>query len=115
MYAYNTRISDRYNRTVVSLAVLAHDNPDWRSDHYQEELWGWSVRMGRPPVKLLDYAGCVEELERSKNPFAHVLLAHLKALETRQDPNDRRTWKFRIVRSGVSPGVRHGLQLSAWV
>ena len=98
MYDYNTRISDRYNRTVVSLAVLADDDAEWRPDHYQEELWCWSVRMGWPPVKLLDYANRVAELERSKNPFAHVVLAHLKALETRQDPVDRRTWKFRLVR-----------------
>ncbi len=98
MYGYNTRIADRYNRTVVSRAVLADDDPDWRPDHYADELWGWSVRMAWPPVKLLDYAGRVEELERSKNPFAKVVLAHLKALETREDPAGRRTWKFQLVR-----------------
>jgi hypothetical protein len=98
MYGYNTRIADRYNRTVVSLAVLADDDPGWRPGHYAEELWGWSVRMAWPPVKLLDYAGREAELERSKNPFAKVVLAHLKALETRQDPTGRRTCKFRLVR-----------------
>jgi hypothetical protein len=54
--------------------------------------------MSWPPVKLLDYANRVAELERSKNPFAHVVLAHLKALETRQNPDDRRAWKMRLVR-----------------
>lgn len=38
MYDYNTRIADRYNRTVVSLAVLADDDADWRPDRYEEEL-----------------------------------------------------------------------------
>lgn len=45
MYDYNTRLADRYNRTVVSLAVLADDDPDWRPDHYDAALVGWSVRM----------------------------------------------------------------------
>jgi hypothetical protein len=98
MYGYNTRIGDRYNRTVVSLAVLADDDPAWRPEHHAEELWGWSVRMAWPSVKLLDYAEREAELEGSKNPFAKVVLAHLKALETRQDPGGRRNWKFRLVR-----------------
>jgi hypothetical protein len=98
MYGYNTRIADRYNRRVVSLAVLADDDPDWRPDHYEDGLWGWSVRMAWPPLKLLDFARQVAELEGSKNPFAKVVLAHLKALETRQDPGGRRTWKLRLVR-----------------
>jgi hypothetical protein len=98
MYRYNTRLTERYNRTVVSLAVLADDDPHWRPDHFEVELWGWSVRMGWPPLKLLDYANRVGELEDSQNPFAKVVLAHLKALETRGDPAGRRTWKLRLVR-----------------
>ena len=30
MFGYNTRIFAVYNRTVVSLAILADDDPDWR-------------------------------------------------------------------------------------
>src|SRR5262249_4182874 len=98
MYRYNTRLSERYNRTVVSLAVLADDDPNWRPDHYQKELWDWSVRMGWPALKLLDYANRAAELESSENAFAQVVLAHLKALETRGDPASRRAWKVRLVR-----------------
>jgi hypothetical protein len=120
MYDYNTRIADRYNRTVVSLAVLADDEPGWRPDHYEDELWGWSVRMAWPPVKLLDYADRVEELEQSKNPFAKVVLAHLKMLQTRQDPADRQTWKFRLVRGLYERGfsnedVRQLLRVIDWL
>ncbi|HKI36964.1 MAG TPA: hypothetical protein VKA46_34245 [Gemmataceae bacterium] len=98
LFDYNRRISDRYNRTVVSLAVLADDAPRWRPDHYDEELWGCSVGMRWRPVKLLDYAGREDVLETSPNPFAQVVLAHLKALETRRDPAARRLWKGRLVR-----------------
>jgi hypothetical protein len=106
MYAYNMRLADRYNRTVVSLAVLADDDANWRPDHYADELWGWSVRMNWPAVKLLDYADREQELEQSKNPFARVVLAHLKALETQGDPESRRTWKFRLVRGLYERGFR---------
>jgi len=32
MYVYNYRIYDRYNREVVSLAILGDENPRWRPD-----------------------------------------------------------------------------------
>jgi len=34
MFVYQYRIVDLYNRPVVSLAVLADDNPNWRPDRY---------------------------------------------------------------------------------
>jgi hypothetical protein len=106
MYRYTSRISDRYDRIVVSLAVLADDDPQWRPDRHQESLWGWWLEMGWPPLKLLDYAGRVSELEASTNPFARVVLAHLKALETRDDPEERSTWKTRLVRGLHARGFR---------
>ncbi len=120
MYDYNTRIYARYNRTVVSLAVLADDDPDWRPDHYRDELWGWSVGMTWPPAKLLDHAKRVAALEASDNPFAKVVLAHLKALETRDDPQSRRTWKVRLVRGLYERGfsgedVRGLLRIIDWL
>jgi hypothetical protein len=98
MYVYHYRIFDRYNRRVASLAVLADDNPTWRPGAYRDELWGCSIRLSFPAVKLLDYADRVAALEADSNPFAKVVLAHLKALETRRDPAGRRAWKFRLVR-----------------
>ena len=38
MYGYNVRIFDRYNRQVVSLAVLADGDPNWRPDRYARGL-----------------------------------------------------------------------------
>jgi hypothetical protein len=48
-------------------------------------------------VKLLDYAERTEELQRDRNPFAAVLLAHLKAMETQHDHEARRVWKVRLI------------------
>ena len=119
-FNYNRRIADRYNRPVVSLAVLADDNPRWRPDHYEEELWGCWVGMRWRPAKLLDFAGREAALERSTNPFAKVVLAHLKTLETQGNPLDRRRWKVRLVRELFRQGfnaenVRQLFRLIDWL
>jgi hypothetical protein len=76
--------------------------------------------MTFPPAKLLDYANRVTELEADRNPFARVVLAHLKALETRRDPAGRRAWKFRLVRGLYEQGlpeedVRRLFRLIDWL
>jgi hypothetical protein len=106
MFVYNSRIADRYNRDVVSLAVLADEDPNWRPDNYEWELWGCRKGIWFPPAKLLDYANRERELEESRNPFAKVVLAHLKALATHRDPEDRRVWKLRLVRGLYERGFR---------
>jgi hypothetical protein len=120
MYVYNYRIFDRYNREVVSLAVLADDDPQWRPGRYRSELWGCVRQLDFVPVKLLDYAQHEAALEASDNPFAHVLLAHLKVLHTRRDAADRHAWKVRLVRGLYERGfsvkdVRELFRLIDWL
>ena len=117
---YNCRIFDAHQRDVATLAVLADDDPNWRPRAYRRGLWGSSLRLTFPPVKLLDYAGREAELEASDNPFAKVVLAHLKTMETRRNPGDRRDWKLRIARGlhecGFSPeDVQQLLKLIDWL
>ena len=50
-------------------------------------------------TKLIDWRGREAELEAGANPFAPVVLAHLRALETRQDPESRRHYKMQLVRA----------------
>lgn len=35
MYEYNCRIFIRFDREVISLAILADDDPNWRPDRYE--------------------------------------------------------------------------------
>jgi hypothetical protein len=51
-----------------------------------------------PVVKLLDYQQNWQELEESRNPFATVVMAHLKAQETRGQQQERKTWKLSLTR-----------------
>ncbi|MCI0460886.1 MAG: hypothetical protein L0Z62_28390 [Gemmataceae bacterium] len=104
MYVYNYRLFDRYNRTVVSLAVLGDDRAGWRPSHFGYGLWGCNVRIDFPVVKLLDYAAAWQVLEADPNPFATVVLAHLKAQETRKDPASRHDWKLRLVKGLYDKG-----------
>jgi hypothetical protein len=105
MYVYNYRIFDRYHREVVSLAILADDAPDWRPSSYGYGRWGFRTGTDFPMRKLLDWAPRWQTLETDPNPFAVVVLAHLKALETRQTPGDRQVWKVRLVKGLYERGV----------
>jgi hypothetical protein len=98
MYVYNYRLFDRFGRQVASLAVLGDPQPDWRPDRFSYELWGSEAGLRFPIVKLLDYENRWEELEQSANPFAILVMAHLKTQATRRDPTARLEWKLRVVR-----------------
>jgi len=47
-------------------------------------LWGCAAGLEFPVVKLLDYAAQDEVLEKAANPFAPMVQAHLKTLQTRR-------------------------------
>ena len=120
MYVYNYRIFDRYNRPVASLAVLADDDPDWRPADFRNNLFGCEAGIRFPSVKLMDFAAHEAMLEASTNPFAQVVLAHLKARQTHGDPAGRHAWKVRLVRNlyerGFSPkDVRELFRVIDWM
>jgi hypothetical protein len=99
VFVYHTRIRDLYKRPVVSLAVLADDNPHWHISEYRESLWGCRTTFEFPAVKLLDYRDRWAELESSGNPFAVVVMAHLRNRETRKDVASRFQFKLRLSKS----------------
>jgi hypothetical protein len=105
---------------VVSLAVLTDDQPAWRADHFEYGRWGGRTRLDFLPVKLLDYRGQEAVLERDQNPFAQVVLAHLHALATRQDPAGRLRYKTQLVKGLYDRGwpaeqVRELFRLIDWM
>lgn len=105
MYVYNYRLFDRYNRKVVSLAILADERPGWRPDQYGYNLLGCSVDFRFPTAKLLEYASDLPALERDVNPFATVVLAHLKTRETRGAPDARLSAKTQLVKALFDKGL----------
>ena len=81
MLVYRYRIRDRYQKPIVSLAILIDTNTKWRPAVYKEEFWGSSLEIRFNVIKLMDYRVRIQELEDSTNPFAHVILAQLATLE----------------------------------
>lgn len=118
MYVYNYRAFDRYNREVVSLAVLGDDNPRWRPERFNYGRWGCRAGIRFPVVKLLDYAP--QTLEIDTNPFALVVLTHLETLQTRQAPEERHASKVRLIKGLLDRGlnaddVRQLFRLIDWM
>ena len=98
MFVYHYRIRDRYGQPIVSLAVLGDDRPGWKPSGFQYALWDCALDFRFPIVKLLDYVPRRAELERERNPFATVVLAHLATQETRQSDMQRAVAKFALTR-----------------
>jgi hypothetical protein len=106
MYIYNYRIYDRYNRQVASLAVLGDERSTWRPRDFGYEIFGCQVQFQFPIVKLLDYADQWQSLEESQNPFATVVMAHLKTQETRDNGEERKNWKLFLIKRLYEKGFQ---------
>jgi len=98
MYMYNYRLFDKHDKKIISLAVLTDNRKNWKPDRYGYTLCGCKVELQFPVVKLLDYLKDWNYLESSDNPFAVVVMAHLKGIETRRDPDNRLNWKLSLVK-----------------
>ena len=98
MYTYGTRIYDRYDLPVVSLALLGDRRGDWQPNSFGWDLWGCSFQARFPTAQMLDWENRQEELESDPNPFALVVLAHLKTRATRGAPAERLNWKMQLMR-----------------
>ncbi|BCL37863.1 transposase [Nostoc sp. MS1] len=98
MYTYNYRLFDRHKKRVISLAVLADEQANWRPNSYSYQLGGCRVSLEFPIAKLLDYEATWETLEQATNPFGIIVMAHLKTKATQRNPESRLQWKLSLVR-----------------
>jgi hypothetical protein len=120
MFVYHYRLYDRHRRPVISLAVLADEQPDWRPNRFGYSLCGCTLGLEFPVVKLLDFNKNVAALEQGGNPFAPLVLAHLKTQETRHDAPARHGWKIRVIKGLYERGlteaqVRQLFRLIDWM
>ncbi len=98
MFSYNLRIFDFFRKPATSLAILCDSNLDWRPNQYSFNYPDTSLDFKFGTVKLLDYQNRWSELEASDNPFATVVMAHLKTQQTKHKARERKTWKFSLIR-----------------
>ncbi len=98
MFEYYSRLRERFEHPVVSIAVLGDARPRWRPQTYETALWGCELRFRFPTIKLLDYRERIAELAALRNPVAALILAHLAAQRTRARPAHRLAEKLAITR-----------------
>src|ERR1051325_2824692 len=72
MWIYYYRIWDKYAQRVVSLAVLADEDANWRPHAYQTETAGCRLLFEFPTFKVLDFQDAQAVFERTRNPFAQI-------------------------------------------
>ncbi|MBK1652880.1 DUF4351 domain-containing protein [Halorhodospira halochloris] len=103
MFTYHYRLYDRYQRDIVSVAVLTDTSPSFRSDTYRYERLGCRLEFSFPVAKLLDWQQRWAELEADLNPFACVVLAQLAA-KNEHDPHQRKEVKLGLTRMLLERG-----------
>ena len=96
MFQYYYRIRDRYKEEVVSLALLTDTNVNYRSGLYRVARWGFELNFQFPTVKVLEYGQNWEALEANSNPFALIVMAHLKAQQEKR-PKEQLNWKLYLI------------------
>ena len=99
LYLYNIRIYSLLQEQVLTLAVLGDEDSQWHPNEFGYAAAGFETRMRFPINKLLDYEAQWPMLEQSDNPFAVIVMAHLKALATMGQPETRLEWKLRLART----------------
>jgi hypothetical protein len=104
MLVYAIRIYFRFQQYPSSLAILCDSNTDWRPREWCLSAPGGGLDFRFTAVKLMDYEEQWEWLESSQNPFAVVVMAHLKAEELKRKAKERKNWKFLLVRGLYEKG-----------
>ncbi|NEP44475.1 MAG: transposase, partial [Okeania sp. SIO2H7] len=104
MYQYNYRAFDRYEKPVLSLALLGDDSPTWRPSSYSYGLDVCQMQLDFATAKILDYEPQWEMLEQSTSPIAIMLMAHLKTQATTSNLDERLQWKWTLARSLFEKG-----------
>ncbi len=98
MFVYALRIFDRFQQPAASLAILCDGKADWRPHRYEFHQGGTHLSFQFEVVKLLDYQPRWVELVADPNPFATIVMAQLKAQETRRQASTRKEWKLSLIR-----------------
>lgn len=96
MFTYWSRLIDRYQVDVVSLAVLADTNQNYRPSSFHFSRSGTETTFSYPMVKLTDFESedAWASLEANNNVFALLVMAQIKA--KRLKGNNQGLYEFRL-------------------
>ena len=83
MFRYYYRCFDRHHKPVVAIAIFCGPDGKKFTGSYKYEFMNTRVQYDYNTLRIIDYSD--EELRKSKNPFAWVVLTAKKALLTGKD------------------------------
>ncbi len=96
MLFYHAALLQRFQRPVMSLAILSNPNPSWRPSMLTSGVDGMGNRFEFPICKLSEFTDA--ELESDPNPVNLVILAERVRRRHRRDPVARREGKVALFR-----------------
>jgi predicted transposase YdaD len=79
MFSYYYRIFDRYRKRITAIVLLTDRDRKFHPAAYHSEFLGTEIRYRFNTYKVLDQSE--DELQKSSNPFAFVILTALLALQ----------------------------------
>lgn len=79
MFTYYYRIFDRYRKRITAIVLLTDRDRKFHPAAYHSEFLGTEIRYRFNTYKVLDQSE--DELQKSSNPFAFVILTALLALQ----------------------------------
>ena len=103
VYLINSRLYDRYRIDTVSAVVLTDNSPTFYPERFSRGFWGCQLEFRFPIQKLSEWEARWDELSNSRNPFALVVMAQLRA-RTAKGGVERKEWKTRLIRSMYEHG-----------
>jgi hypothetical protein len=102
MFIYFYRIFDKFNRDILSIAVFSDPIKGYKPDRFNYQFYGCRLEFQYRTYKVMEQDD--EELKRSDNPFALVVLAAKKSMESRGDEEKRFRFKRELVRLMLEKG-----------
>ena len=104
LFVYAYRLFDRHKKPVITLALLADRDPDWRPQGFGWQYGVSGMQHQFEHCKILDFAAHRAALEQSANPFAVFVLAQLALLEASRSPRRRFAMKVELLRGLLRRG-----------
>lgn len=104
MFGYRIRVHDHTGGPVESLVLLTEGGGSGHLAHHREEGILSGVAFWYPVARLAALWPRWRELERSGDPIALVVLAHLASQRSRKNPRMRYNWKVRLARRVLRAG-----------
>ena len=114
MFIYSALMLVRHEAQIASFGILGDPNANWRPDSFESGRFGSTTGIRFRTVKLLDFRERREELERSDNPFAMVVLAHLDAMATRRNARKRRELKEHLTVQVMERPLGQDVKVDVW-